>query len=233
MIAVLLRLRGAALHPVAAGTRGGTRAALEHIRARIALRYAYLSCAVLTAFGLASLALAPALADGDPARTGWLLGAAGAGSLVYALLLSPFVNGVARMGRALSLALAWMGGWMLVAAWGEPFGLRVAAMFMFGLATSLAMVGSTGMVQVLAPPAMRGRMMGLFGVVGFGSQPLAAFVAGLLADRIGARHALALSGMAAIACALRMLCRREWTTARMPDAAAPSAPAAPGQRASG
>lgn len=222
VIFVLLRLRGVASHRQAGGAvRSDLRSALRHIGTHLQIRYAYLACALLTMFGLATLTLAPALAHGNPRQTGLILSAAGAGSLVYALLISPFVNNLARMGLALSLALVWMGGWLLVAAYAAAFELRLLAMFMFGLATSLAMVGSTGMIQMLAPSAMRGRMMGLFSVIGFGSQPFAALASGLLADRIGVRHALALSATLAIAGAARMLCNREWREGRV----AASAPA--------
>jgi len=219
MIAVLLRL------PVGSGERppaaqGSLGAALRHIGADLPLRYAYLSCAILTMFGLATLSLAPALAQGDARATGLFLAAAGAGSLVYALFLSPFFNRLPRMGLALSLALAWMGGWQVAAAWVDAPAWRLAAMFMFGLATSMAMVGSTGMIQLLAPAAMRGRMMGLFGVIGFGTQPLAALGGGWLADRVGARQSLALSGMLAIACALALLRRRAWRNGVLIDVAA-------------
>lgn len=125
------------------------------------------------------------------------------------------------MGLALSLALSWMGCWQLFAAWAPAPGLRLVGMFMFGLATSMAMVGSTGMIQVLAPAHMRGRLMGMFSVIGFGAQPLAALLGGMLADRIGARQALALAGIAAIGCALALLRKREWREGSMPDAAAP------------
>jgi MFS family permease len=220
VIAVLLRLRGLQGHGLGAASGAGLPEALRHLRAEVQLRYAYLSCAILTMFGLATLTLAPALARGDPRQTGLILGAAGAGSLVYALFLSPFLNNLPRMGLALSLALSWMGCWQLFAAWTPAPGLRLVGMFNFGLATSMAMVGSTGMIQVLAPARMRGRLMGMFSMIGFGAQPLAALLGGMLADRIGARQALALAGIAAIACALALLRKREWREGSMPDAAA-------------
>lgn len=222
VIAVLLRLRGG-VRTQGAAAQGALGDALRHIGANLQIRYAYFSCAILTMFGLATLTLAPALARGDPRQTGLFLAAAGGGSLVYALFLSPFFNNLPRMGLGLSLALSWMGAWQVAAACTASPTLRLVAMFMFGLATSMAMVGSTGMIQVLAPAAMRGRMMGLFGVIGFGVQPLAALGGGWLADRIGPRQALGLSGMLAIACALALLRKRAWRLGLLTDASADAA----------
>jgi MFS family permease len=215
VIAVLAHLRGFGAAGPATTVKAGMGDALRHIGAHVQLRYAYFSCAVLTMFGLATLTLAPALAHGDPRGTGMILAAAGGGSLVYAFLLSPFVNRIDRMGRALSLSLMWMGGWLLVACYSDTPATRLLAMFMFGLATSMAMVGSTGMIQVLAPSAMRGRMMGMFSVIGFGAQPLAALATGLLADRIGAQCALGVSGTLAIASAGAMLSNPAWRGASL------------------
>lgn len=215
VIFVLLKLRGVGAPGAAGAVKSSLADGLRYIGAHVQLRYAYFSCAVLTMFGLATLTLAPALAKGDARLTGLILAAAGGGSLVYAFLLSPFVNRIDRMGRALSLSLLWMGGWLMVAAQSGSAGLQLLAMFMFGLGTSMAMVGSTGMIQMLAPSAMRGRMMGIFSVIGFGAQPLAALASGLLADRIGAQQAQGVSGALAMTCAAAMLCNPAWRGARL------------------
>jgi len=229
VIAMLLRLRGIGAPVAHDAASVGLGAALAHVGSHLQLRYAFYSCAVLMMFGLATLTLAPALAGGDARAAGLIMASAGAGSLVYAFVLSPFVNRIDRMGRALSLSLLWMGAWLIVAACSGA-ALRLLAMFMFGLATSMAMVGSTGMIQMLAPPAMRGRMMGIFSMVGFGAQPLAALATGMLADRIGARHALGVSGALAIACAGAMLCSGAWRSARL-HANSPAGMAPAGLRA--
>jgi len=188
---------------------------LRLITRSVPLRSLYLCSFALHALGLAMLQMAPALTGGNARATGLLLGGAGAGSLVYALVLSPFVVRIARVGWALSLGLAWMGLWLLVAALADGLALRLVAMFLFGLSTSLAMVSCTGSVQVIAPEALRGRLLGLLSVVGFGSQPLATLAVGALADRVGAGAAVAAAGSLAVTLALGLLLQQGWRRWRL------------------
>lgn len=185
-------------------------AALEHIRDTLTLRSIYICCATLTMFGLGTLALMPAVASGNPQRTGLLLAAAASGSLVYAVFLSPVISHIKRMGLTLSLTLIWMGGWLIVSALSSWLVLQLIALFMFGLATSQAMVTCTSMVQILSPPAMRGRLMGLFSIIGFGLQPLATMIGGYLADRLGVTTTIALWGLVAITIASLLLAQPQW-----------------------
>jgi MFS family permease len=184
--------------------------AVRHIRHTPTLRNLYLCCAALTMFGLGTLALLPAVAHGDPQRTGLLLAAAAAGSLVYAFFLSPVISHITRMGLTLSLTLVWMGGWLVVSALSSWLYLQLAALFMFGLATSQAMVTCTSMVQILSPPAMRGRLMGLFSIIGFGLQPLATLIGGYMADRVGVSTTIALWGLVAATIASLLLAQPQW-----------------------
>lgn len=184
--------------------------AVAHIRHTLTLRNIYICCATLTMFGLGSLALLPAVAHGDPQLTGLLLGAAAAGSLVYAFFLSPVISHIQRMGLTLSLTLVWMGSWLVVSALTEVLYVQLLALFMFGLATSQAMVTCTSMVQILSPVAMRGRLMGLFSIIGFGLQPLATLVAGFMADRVGVATTIALWGLVAVTIACGLLVQSQW-----------------------
>ncbi len=193
----------------------GLRQVLRMLAGHVQLRSLYVCAFVLHALGLAMLQMAPALTGGDARATGLVLGAAGAGSLVYALALSPFVGRLPRVGLALSLGLAWMGGWLIVAALAPDLPLRMLAMFMFGLATSMAMVGATGSMQVIAPEHLRGRLLGLQSMVGFGSQPFATLACGALADRIGAGRAVATVGLLALLMALALLLQTGWRRWRL------------------
>ncbi len=184
--------------------------AVAHIGQTLTLRNIYICCATLTMFGLGTLALLPAVAHGDPRLTGLLLGAAAAGSLVYAFFLSPIISHIQRMGLTLSLTLIWMGAWLVVSALSDVLYVQLGALFMFGLATSQAMVTCTSMVQILSPVAMRGRLMGLFSIIGFGLQPLATLIAGYIADRVGVATTIALWGLVAVTIASLLLAQSQW-----------------------
>lgn len=160
------------------------RATLRQIAGSTPLRSLYACSAILHLFGLAMLQMTPALTHGAARETG----------------------------LALCLSLVWMGGWLTVAALSTSLVWRMAAMFLFGLATSMAMVGCTGTMQFIAPAASRGRLMGLFGMVGFGGQPFATLGVGLLADRFGPAPAVAATGIAAALLALLVLGQRGWAS---------------------
>lgn len=184
--------------------------AFGHIRDTLPLRNVYVCCATLTMFGLGTLALLPAVAHGDPQRTGLLLAAAASGSLVYAFFLSPVISHIKRMGLTLSLTLIWMGAWLIVSALTHWLALQLIALFLFGLATSQAMVTCTSMVQILSPAPMRGRLMGLFSIIGFGLQPVATLVGGFLADRWGVTATIAAWGLVAVTLAGALLLQSQW-----------------------
>ena len=210
VIASLLALRGVAQSRPQGHEPVPLRRVMGHIRDTLILRNLYLCCATLTMFGLGTLALLPAVAQGDPQRTGLLLASAAAGSLVYAFLLSPVISHIRRMGLTLSLTLIWMGSWLSVSALTGWLTLQLIALFMFGLATSQAMVTCTSMVQILAPPSMRGRLMGIFSIIGFGLQPIATLIAGFLADRLSVTTAIALWAMVAVTIASLLLAQPQW-----------------------
>lgn len=192
-------------------------AVLRLVANDVRLRNLYFCAAILHMFGLAMLQLIPALTHGDARQTGLILASAGAGSLCYAFLLSPFVTRLSRVGAILPLSLVWMGGWFLVAAQSQALELRMFSIFMAGLATSLAMVGCTGTMQFVAPAALRGRLMGLFNVVGLGLQPFAVMSISTVADRIGASSAISLAGVTAMLLALLMLTNKRWARWELVD----------------
>lgn len=210
VIASLLSLSQVQQRRPDAGNQVALGEAIGHIRRTLTLRNTYLCCAALTMFGLGTLALLPAVAHGDPQRTGLLLGAAASGSLIYAFFLSPVISHIRRMGLTLSMTLIWMGSWLVVSALTDVLSVQLLALFMFGLATSQAMVTCTSLVQILSPPAMRGRLMGLFSIIGFGLQPLATVVAGYIADRLGVASTIALWGVVAAGIAGLLLAQPQW-----------------------
>lgn len=210
VIISLLSLHGIQQSRPHASEQASLGEAVRHIRDTLTLRNIYICCAALTMFGLGTLALLPAVAHGDPQRTGLLLAAAASGSLVYAFFLSPVISHIKRMGLTLSLTLIWMGAWLVLSAVTQVLAVQLIALFMFGLATSQAMVTCTSMVQILSPPAMRGRLMGLFSIIGFGLQPLATLIGGYMADRLGVATTIALWGLVAATIASLLLAQPQW-----------------------
>ena len=69
----------------------------------------------------------------------------------------------------------------------DQFWLAVAALGIFGCCTSTAGIAIQTAIQVAADPGMRGRVMGLYGVIFRGAPAVGALAAGLASARLGLR----------------------------------------------
>ena len=132
-----------------------------------------------------------------PAAVGVLAAAEGAGALIGAILVAVAARSANFMGLyfggctvylALSVGFAasptpWVAGVMLLAV---------------GLGGAAYAAMQTTLVLLSAPAAVRGRMMGVLSVC-IGTGPIGFYHVGLLADRIGARDAVALIGLEGLA----------------------------------
>ena len=84
----------------------------------------------------------------------------------------------------------------LAVAPGQPLAFAVAAVM--GLSSISFMTASTAIVQTQAAPSMRGRVLALQAMVFLGSTPIGGPLVGIVSETFGARHALALGGVATI-----------------------------------
>ena len=183
---------------------------LRFIRHHPQVRNIVLSVALLNAFGLSVYAIAPAIVAGSATNTGYLLGAAGGGSLFSVFFVMPFVNHFRRMGVVLSGSLVWMGLCLILLSRSEWFPLSAFAIFLAGIATPVVWVGSLGLLQVIPPQNMRTRMLAMFSIVSFGVQPIAALLVGSIADRISPPTAVFLSSLTMTLLGLSMLLQGSW-----------------------
>lgn len=190
--------------------------ALRYVIHHPQLRSIVLSMGVLNAFGISVYAIVPALVAGNAYNTGYLLGAAGAGSMCCIFFVMPFVNQVKRMGLVLSGGLIWMGVWLVVLSRSTWFPFSVFAIFLAGFATTVVWVGSLGLIQVIPPSTMRARLLGMFSIVSFGVQPIAALLLGSLADRITPASAVLASSLTMTLFAAVTLAQPAWRKWQIP-----------------
>jgi len=123
---------------------------------------------------------------------------------------------------------------LCAAAWGAAIGLFPAARS-YGLAIALLVLAGAfniaftsmaqTLVQVLAPPRVRGSIIGLFNTAILGLRAGSGLTVGVLGSFIGVRWSLALSSAAVVAIS-------GWLLTRDPDAVAVSATPAPNRGAS-
>lgn len=126
---------------------------------------------------------------------GVLLFAAGAGGVLGGLLLELFRFLKPTVPAAVISTLAY-GFSTLVFALTGSYALAVAMLFVAGVANLAAMSISQTVVQLMAPPEIRGKVIGVYGMSASGLRIGSGFTVGLMAGVVGASWALGLSAAA-------------------------------------
>jgi len=133
-----------------------------------------------------------------------LLGADAAGALVAGIVLES--RGLLRADprTAFVLTLGWclcIGGFAMAPSYGLALALLFAAGF-FNLAFN-AMAQT--LVQLNAPDAIRGRVLGLYGMSSLGMRAFSGITVGMLGSLIGIHHSLTISAMVLLAVTIALL----------------------------
>ncbi len=124
---------------------------------------------------------------------------------------------VARPGRALLLA-QWIGG-LILALGVFPMGYWVftSMIFVWGLCGGVAMSMSRSVMQELAPPGQRARVMSFYSLALMGAGPMGALWAGYLCEQIGPRQALMVNGLSMTVLSSVMYLARSLVELRSPS----------------
>jgi len=170
---------------------------------------------------------AAAVFGGGPETLAALSSAVGAGAMVAGLRMAvrgPPEGLVALVVRGHAAAAAATIAVCVV----DRTGLAVAAMAVFGYFAVSSGVGTQTLVQLAVEPAMRGRVVSLYGMVLRGGPAVGALAMGTAAEVAGLRAPVAAGALATMAVALAMLTRRRAIAAALegPPAAAPARAAA-------
>jgi MFS family permease len=179
--------------------RGQIRAGVRYVWANPELRSTIVLVAVVGMLGLNYRVALPLLArfafDGGPGTYGILAAIMAAGSVVGALT-------VARRGhptRALLVgSVAAFGLLSFAAALAPTVVVEAAFLFPIGAASLAFVATANSTVQLASDPAMRGRVMSLFGLVLLGSGPPSGLLSGWMAGQFGPRSILLLSGVSCV-----------------------------------
>jgi MFS family permease len=155
--------------------------------------------------------LMPVFADrilGGGARTlGILTGAAGVGALAGALALA-LRRELTGIGRWIMLGTVVAGLALIGFAWSRHMVLSCALLALGAGAIMVQMAGTNTLIQMMSPPALRGRVMAVYGMMFMGMAPLGSLAAGWLAKRLDAPLTVALGGaicvLAGLAFGLRL-----------------------------
>ena len=146
------------------------------------------SVGIISIFGIGMMNLLPAWATdvlhGDVTTNGWLVSARGLGSMISALMLAYW--GIRKLrGRLWTAGTFVMPVMLFVFAWIRLVPLSLIALLGVGWGFMMVTNNAQAVVQSLVPDNLRGRVMGVYTLVFFGSMPIGALLAGIAAGKIG------------------------------------------------
>jgi MFS family permease len=143
------------------------------------------SVGIVSVFGIGMMNLLPAWAQdvlhGDVTTNGWLISARGFGSLISALMLAYWGSRKMR-GRLWTFGAFVMPIMLFVFAWIRWLPLSLFTLLGVGWGFMMVLNNSQAIVQSLVPDALRGRVMGVYTLIFFGSMPIGSLLAGSLAQ---------------------------------------------------
>jgi len=119
-----------------------------------------------------------------------------AGTIVAAFAFAGLARRFSRRGRMVIGAVSVGAPILLCMALQPPFLVLNALCFIWGLGAGITMTQSRTILQIVAPPTHRARLMSLFQLGLGGGGPIGAFVAGSLASVLGLKLAMVLPALA-------------------------------------
>jgi MFS family permease len=188
---------------------------------------------IVTFFVISTGTLFPALTrnvfNGDADAFGLLTGASGAGAVVGALFVAPQIQRFKRIGVAFAAMTIWAALNLILTGLNRSFPLALLFAFLTSISLPTVIAGANGLIQMLAPPNMRARMVSVWIMASFGSQPLAGIAAGVVSRELGVLAAITLNGVLMLIAGIALITLRKglraWEIAR-PEGP-PSGPARP------
>jgi MFS family permease len=218
VIAGLIMMRPAELHrtvPVARA-KGQMREGLRYVWDTPELRATIAVMAVVGTLAFNFTVVLPVLAKftfhGGAGTYGLLTSLMGVGSLVGALGVASKLRPTVALlvGSCLAFGVVMMGSAVAPNLFTEDL-----AIVLLGLTSITFMATCNSMCQLTSLPAMRGRVMALYGLVFLGSTPIGGPIVGWISQQWGPRYGLAIGGVATVLAAGAMgsvLLRRRFAT---------------------
>ena len=191
LILVLAGLDG--FPPAAPGSRARFAEAFRHAVRDPAPRRLLLGMAIFAALAAPAQELAPVVAAKLGQREiglGLLLGCMGGGALIGAWLLTRFGRRGYPRHHALPTATVAFAAAMAVLAATPWFWLALVAMLVGGAFWIWMFIATNAAIQLLSPPELLGRMLGLYQLAVLGPIAIGAQAAGGLAELVGIRWSL-------------------------------------------
>ena len=186
--------------------KGQVRQGLRYVRSTPELLIPLVMIAVIGTLAWEFQVSLPLMASnvfhGGAASYGVMASVMGAGAVVGGLISAARSRPRAR---ALCLAAVGWGIAILAAAVAPSMALELAALVFVGYGSITFNSLAKTTLQLAAKPEMRGRVMALWALAWLGSTPIGGPIVGWAGQAIGARWALVIGGVAALACGVLAL----------------------------
>jgi MFS family permease len=153
--------------------------------------------ALLSLMGMPFMVLMPIFASqvlhGGAHTLGYLMGASGVGALISAisLALRKSVRGLTTM---IQIAAVMFGSGLILFGLSHYLVLSLLLMIVVGFGMMQGLAASNTVIQTLVPEDKRGRVMSYYTMAFVGMAPFGSLLAGALAHRFGASHAVMITG---------------------------------------
>lgn len=207
VIGSLLVVQAHQVKPTAAQQRRGQlREGIQYIKGNHRVQDLLIVSGCIPFFAISISGMLPAIVTDRLQAGAEVLGiiqaAAGAGAMAGSILVVPFVGRIEKAGLAILNAMFWIGGCFVIASFSNTAWFWTVCIFASNMANPAVLAVSAGLLQTIAPPDMKGRIMGIWMTLSFGLQPFGAILIGYLANAIGVTAAVlsfafALIGVAA------------------------------------
>jgi len=176
---------------------GGFVGGLNYLRNHSGLSALMVTGLVVVPFGMIYNKLMPVFVrdvlGGDASALGLLLGASSLGTALSGFVIAAVGRDLPK-GRVLLLSSGAFGCGLVVLSLSSQFVLAAALLFVVGLLVGSYLTLSNVLLQSVPPDALRGRVMGIWGMV-WGILPLATLAAGAAADVWGVKTVIGGSGV--------------------------------------
>jgi MFS family permease len=182
----------------------GFRFAASHERLRALLLLLALTALAGLPYGTLMPIFATAVFHSDARALGLLMGAAGLGALLGALILAAHRD-IEGTYRSIGLACGTLGLMLIAFSLSRTLWLSLAILVPLGAATMIQISATNTLIQSITPDALRGRVMAIWAMILMGFAPAGSLIAGLLATAFGPTTPLILGGIVCIFAALQFM----------------------------
>jgi MFS family permease len=200
-----IRTAGDAQGGTDGGWMGGIRDGLSYARRTPRIRILLQLVVVSSVFGMPYAILMPVFArdilDIGSEGLGFLMGASGLGSMIGALYIAGRKS-VKRSGPVVAWAIGAFGAGLVAFSVSRSVWISLPCLVLVGAAMIAQMATSNALIQLSAPPALRGRVVSLYMLCFIGMAPLGSLLAGWCTRWIGTAATVGIGGGICLANAL-------------------------------